>query len=293
MKKTLFVLIMMLCCIGVNAQRTSVETIYGYLRVFPEELGSFESVPNTVINQLNSQAVHGYNTWRVPTNEELSLMKANGYLSGGTYMTKENTRGIVLLVTDKADAATLKAEYARTHGSSNGYDWVDLGLSVKWATCNVGATTPEGYGDYFAWGETSTKTEYTEDNSKTCGSSMGDILGNSSYDAARANWGGNWRMPTKTEMQELIDKCKWEWVIVNGVNGYKVTGPNGNKIFLPATGYRNGSSLYYAGGDGYYWSSTPYESGADYAYLLYFCSDYHRMGYSGRIIGRCIRPVSE
>ena len=187
-----------------SRKRTSVETIYGYLKVFPEELGSFESVPNTVITQLNSQAIYGYNTWRIPTNEELSLMKANGYLSGGTYMTKENTRGIVLLVTDKADAATLKAEaeqeaerkrqeYARTYGSSNGHDWVDLGLSVKWATCNVGATSPEEYGDCFAWGETSPKTEYTEENSLTYGKQMSDIAGNAQYDAARANWGGAYK----------------------------------------------------------------------------------------------------
>ena len=292
MKKTLFVLIMMLCCIGVNAQRTSVETIYGYLKVFPEELGSFESVPNTVINQLNSQAIYGYNTWRVPANEELSLMKAKGYLSGGTYMTKENTRGIVLLVTDKADAATLKAEYARPHGSSNGYDWVNLGLSVKWATCNVGASKPEDYGNYYAWGETTTKSSYTESNSKTCGKSMGDIAGNSSYDAATANWGGNWRMPTKTEMQELIDKCNWTWTTQNGVRGYKVTGPNGNKIFLPATGYYWSSSLDYAGSRGYYCSSSPCEN-ADRAYFLDFGSGNRSLYGNYRFSGRCIRPVSE
>ena len=287
-----------------SRKRTSVETIYGYLKVFPEELGSFESVPNTVITQLNSQAIYGYNTWRIPTNEELSLMKANGYLSGGTYMTKENTRGIVLLVTDKADAATLKAEaeqeaerkrqeYARTYGSSNGHDWVDLGLSVKWATCNVGATSPEEYGDCFAWGETSPKTEYTEENSLTYGKQMSDIAGNAQYDAARANWGGNWRMPTKAEMQELEDKCTWTWTTQNGVNGYKVTGPNGNSIFLPAAGYRNGSSFRGAGSVGNYWSSTPYGSYSGNAYYLYFNSGNHYMDSSRRYYGQSVRPVLE
>ena len=315
MKKTLFVLIMMLCCIGVNAQRTSVETIYGYLMVFPEELGSFESVPNALINQLNSQAIYGYNTWRVPTNEELSLMKAKGYLSGGTYMTKENTRGIVLLVTDKADAATLKAEaeqeaeaarlkaeqeaerkrqeYARTHGSSNGHDWVDLGLSVKWATCNVGASKPEDYGNYYAWGETSTKTEYTKDNSKTWEKSMGDIEGNSSYDAATANCGGAWRMPTTAEMQELRDRCNWKWTTQNGVKGYKVTGPNGNSIFLPAAGCRYGSSLDDAGSFGYYWSSTPEDNDYTGACHFYFASHSLKMGYQNRAYGQSVRPVLE
>ena len=172
------------------------------------------------------------------------------------------------------------------------HEYVDLGLSVKWATCNVGASKPEEYGDYFAWGETSPKEKYTEGNSLTFGKQMSDIAGNAQYDAARANWGGNWRMPTETEMQELIDKCKWEWVTVNGVKGYKVTGPNGNKIFLPATGFRYGSSLYGAGGGGGYWSSTPYDSDANNAYGLLFYSDDHGMG-NHRYGGRCIRPVEK
>ncbi len=188
--------------------------------------------------------------------------------------------------------------YARTHGSSNGYDWVDLGLSVKWATCNVGATTPEGYGDYFAWGETSTKTEYTEDNSKTSGNSMGDISGNASYDAARANWGGTWRLPTKTECQELVDRCKWKRTTQNGVNGYKVTGPNGNSIFLPAAGYRyDGSSLYKEEADGSYWNSTPYE-GHSCSYSGACGFSFFRKGYGifyggSRDYGRSVRPVVE
>lgn len=290
-------------------KRTSVETIYGYLKVFPEEIGNFDSEPRTVINQLNNQSVHGYNTWRIPTNEELSLLRANGYLSGAQYMTKESPRGLVLLVTDKADATTLKAEaeaaeaeaerkrqeeYARTHGSSNGYDWVDLGLSVKWATCNVGANKPEDYGNYYAWGETSTKSSYTEENSKTYGKQMYDIKGNSQYDAARANWGGTWRLPTKTECQELVDRCTWKWTTQNGVKGYKVTGPNGNSIFLPAAGYRRGSSLVRAGEYGICWSSTPNESYSNDAYSLYFDSSEHSVyGYGSRYDGLSVRPVSQ
>ena len=178
-------------------------------------------------------------------------------------------------------------------GKHNSHEYVDLGLSVKWATCNVGATTPEGYGDYFAWGETSTKTEYTEYNSKTYRKSMGDIKGNSNYDAARANWGGNWRMPTKAEMQELIDKCTWEWMTQNGVKGCKVTGPNGNSIFLPAAGSRNGSSLYDAGSRSCYWNSTPHESISGRAYFLYFSDDFRRMSYYSRYFGQSVRPVLE
>ena len=190
----------------------------------------------------------------------------------------------MMLVSFKPDGSDVKHE---------GHEYVDLGLSVKWATCNVGATTPEGYGDYFAWGETSTKSSYTSDNSKTYGKSMGDIKGNSNYDAATANWGGAWRMPTKAEMQELRDRCNWKWTTQNGVKGYKVTGPNGNNIFLPAAGCRLGSSLYDAGSIGYYWSSAPNESNSYGAYNLSFGSDIHGMSYYGRYYGQSLRPVLE
>ena len=182
-------------------------------------------------------------------------------------------------------------------GSVSGHEYVDLGLSVKWATCNVGASKPEDYGNYYAWGETTTKSSYTDSNSKTHGEWVGDISGNSSYDAATANWGGNWRMPTEAEMQELEDKCTWKWTTQNGVNGYKVTGPSCASIFLPAAGYRYGSSLYDAGSYGYFRSSTPYYSGGyndNLACYLYFDSDYQGMGhYFGRSSGQSVRPVLE
>lgn len=175
----------------------------------------------------------------------------------------------------------------------NGHEYVDLGLSVKWATCNLGANKPEDYGNYYAWGETSTKTEYAEYNSKTYGKSMNDISGNVNYDVARANWGGKWRLPTKTEMQELIDKCTWTWTTQNGVKGYKVTGPSGASIFLPAAACRYGSSLFLAGSDGYYWSSTPGEYDDYRAYALYFGSSYHGMYCYYRLSGRSVRPILE
>ena len=178
-------------------------------------------------------------------------------------------------------------------GKHEGHEYVDLGLSVKWATCNVGATSPEEYGDYFAWGETSPKEKYTEKNSLTYGIQMSDISGNAQYDAARANWGGDWRMPTDEEMQELIDECTWTWTTQNGVKGHKVTGPNGNSIFLPAAGSRDGSSLDDAGGSGYYWSSTPYGALDDIAHGLSFLSGLHDMYYGSRDQGRSVRLVVE
>ena len=190
-------------------------------------------------------------------------------------------------------------------GTINGREWIDLGLpsGLKWATCNVGASSPEDYGDYFAWGETETKSEYTESNSLTYGLTISglhsqgyiDVGGNltPSHDAATANWGGSWRMPTEDEIKELIDECTWTWTTQGGVKGYKVTGPNGNHIFLPVAGYRSGSSLYYAGEYGYYWSSTPSEDNSNYAYYLYFYSSAQYVNWYSRGSGRSVRPVSE
>ena len=188
-------------------------------------------------------------------------------------------------------------------GRHEGHEYVDLGLSVKWATCNVGATTLEGYGDYFAWGETSTKETYDDDNCPTYGLSISELQsqgyidseGNltAQYDAATANWGGDWRMPTYGELNELRTKCTWTWTTQNGVNGYKVTGPSGASIFLPAAGCRSGSSLYYAVSNGDYWSSTPDDDYDIRAYGLGFDSSNHYMSYNGRYDGQSVRPVLE
>jgi hypothetical protein len=177
-----------------------------------------------------------------------------------------------------------------TTGTYKGHDWVDLGLSVKWATCNVGASTPGAYGNYYAWGETSTKFRYDEDNCSSRGKSWGDIGGNSSRDAATANWGSGWRMPTKGEFQELVNNCTWTWTTQNGKYGYKATGPNGQSIFLPVAGYCSGDTLYRDGELGDYWSSTPDEGGTGCAYNLYFGPDVHL--YS-RYHGLSVRPVLE
>ena len=201
---------------------------------------------------------------------------------------------------DSVDMSVVDTTYYREY---NGHEYVDLGLSVMWATCNVGASDPSDYGDYFAWGETSPKSEYTQENSVTWEKNIGDIGGNARYDAARANWGGSWRLPTKDEIIELKDKCNWDWTTQRGHNGYKVVGPSGKSIFLPAAGLHGGAApitptihavralLYYVGESGHYWGSTPYES--KYACYLYFCfSDYDRYWYS-RDYGFSVRPVSD
>ena len=147
---------------------------------------------------------------------------------------------------------------------------VDLGLSVYWASCNVGAESPEEYGDYYAWGETKTKNSYTLDNYSYYNNStkqyidIGSDIACTQYDAATANLGSDWRMPTRQEMIELKDKCTWEWTQISNVNGYKVTGPNGNTIFLPAAGTIISSSVSDPNEDFYYYSSDRYEMVKNY-----------------------------
>ena len=175
----------------------------------------------------------------------------------------------------------------------SGVEAVDLGLSVKWASCNVGANSPEEYGDYFAWGEIAPKDSYTVDNSLTSGKIIGDISGNPQYDAATANWGGSWRLPTFDEIRELNLKCSWEWVTQNGVDGMRVTGPNGNSIFLPAAGYKMNTLIIEEGQLGRYHNSTPEEGKEHHTYFLHIDESLNSYGYTGRSFGLSVRPVTE
>ena len=186
-------------------------------------------------------------------------------------------------------------------------EYVDLGLSVMWATCNVGTTIPEGYGDYFAWGETMPKTKYDWSTYKYCNGSYDTqtkyctekkygIVDNKTVleledDAAHVNWGGNWRIPTKEEQNELRNKCTWRWIQRCGVNGYKVTGPNGNSIFLPATGERFGTSIDSVGYYGYYWNSSLKLEKSSQAFGLRIDSIKNASYYINRRCGLSVRPV--
>ena len=151
---------------------------------------------------------------------------------------------------------------------------IDLGLpsGTKWACSNVGATTPEEYGGYYAWGETEEKGVYSKDTYKFRNYSS-DISG-TKYDVAHVKWGGEWVMPTKDEFKELLDNCNSKWTTLNGVKGRKFTSKkNGNSIFLPAAGDRAGGNLYSPGERGYYWSSVPSPYGSSVPYILSFKSD--------------------
>ena len=207
-----------------------------------------------------------------------------------------------------------------TSNSEPQYEYVDLGLSVKWATFNVGATKPEEYGDYYAWGETEPKTDYSLSTYKWCDGSnyiMTKYCNDSNYgnngftdtltvldpedDVAHVKWGGSWRMPTKDEQDELRDKCTWTWYSsgnteFNGVAGYKVTskkeGYTGRYIFLPSAGCRYETGLYNAGFVGYYRSSSLY-TGRPYDawYVDFDSSDVRADYYYHRYYGLSVRPV--
>ena len=200
---------------------------------------------------------------------------------------------------------------------------VDLGLSVYWATTNIGASNPEDYGDYYAWGETdpyySSQSPLTWKNGKSAGydrasykwcngslSTLTKYNTQSSYgtvdnktvldqedDVASVKLGGKWRMPTDAEWTELLTKCTWTWTTQNGVNGRKVTGPNGKSIFLPAAGYRGETYLSDAGSFGVYWSSSLYTVTPYYARRVFFNSDDAIREGDYRYGGFSVRPVSE
>lgn len=155
-----------------------------------------------------------------------------------------------------------KIEFANngSRGEVNGHQWVDLGLpsGKKWATCNIGASSPEQSGWYLSWAEMEEKSSYEPKVSKTYEQRVGDISGNSNYDVAAARWGGGWRMPTIDEWRELAKYCRWESVIINGKDVKRIVSKvNGNFIFLPHSGHKTLSKSEEINVRGKYWSSTP------------------------------------
>ena len=240
-----------------------------------------------------------WSTSENPTTRDTHTTDGSGtgsYTSNITGLTENTTYYVRAYATNSYGTSYgSQKSFNTASGQIHGYDYVDLGLSsgLKWATCNVGAISPSEYGNYYAWGEVEPKESYTQQNCVTSGQVIGDISGNPQYDAARANWGSTWRMPTIAEFRELINNCTWTWTSEGGNNGYRVTGPNGNSIFLPAAGRRDGTSLNFAGSYGFYWSSAPNESNTHYAYYLYFYSDGHGTDCYSRSDGLSVRPVSE
>ena len=178
---------------------------------------------------------------------------------------------------------------------------VDLGLSVKWSSCNVGALSPEECGNYYAWGESESKKDYSSisykfyNAKKKTYTNIGKNISATSYDVAHIKLGENWRMPTKSEFDELINECSWKWVKVRGVYGQKVTGPNGRSIFFPSVGYIHKVDCLNKDLRGHYWSATLNTNQDDRAWNLYF-GDGHRGWENGKCKiynGLSVRPVKE
>lgn len=181
--------------------------------------------------------------------------------------------------------------------AQNASDAVDLGLSVNWASHNIGAKHPEQSGSFFAWGEYKEKSYYFYDTYEFTDKTVdyqscidiGNHIANTSYDAAHILWGGEWKMPSENEFAELIEKCEWIWTNYNGVEGYKVIGTNGNSIFLPASGKKFGEVK--PDLEGGYWSETVNGGLGRTSRSLWFTSSRKSIWGESRVTGMNIRPV--
>lgn len=246
----------------------------------------------------------------------LYMMMAPVNLSGSVLTFTVSGNGGVFYRQTLNEGKNMKAGSAYNYAVSldkddSQYEAVDLGLpsGLKWASFNVGATAPEEYGDYYAWGEVTTKDKFSYANyehlkvvtskdadgfdfEEQVWADLGEISA-TEYDVAHQKWGGSWRMPTLDEFEELCKCCTWKWGAMNTVNGYKVTGANGNWIFLPAAGNRE--DRYFTANIGCYWSSTlnrhnPINGNAS---QLFFYNGLIVQEYSLRHMGRSVRPVTE
>ena len=169
-----------------------------------------------------------------------------------------------IFVTDNNCGQTRRIEVKIVNINLNGHEAIDLGLTsgTMWATCNVGAASPEEFGGFYAWGETMEKESYSWGTYTHCDGAysschnIGEDISGSEYDVAHVKWGGSWKTPNETQVNELLDECSSEWTSVNDVNGYRFTGPNGKSIFIPAAGYYENSRHYRSGKAGGYWMSS-------------------------------------
>lgn len=270
-----------------------------------------ETNPNPTISDYKYN--HGSTNQTISYSSELTNLKPNTRYYVRAYA--ENPKGFAYGTTISVTTQTIDGSEPWQPTEPDETGAVDLGLSVKWAACNLGAASPEEYGDYFAWGEVEPKIDYTEPNYKHVDieisgdytfynyilpDGLSDISG-TVHDAASVNWGSGWRMPTKLEMMELLENGDLILATYNGVDGARIVGPNGNSIFLPFGGFRSEYGISGKGVDGYYWSSVTsditYRDGHSYVLSFYYSAFYkeHYASISDevRYFGLTIRGVKD
>lgn len=331
-QKTYYVRAYVLCDAG-TAYSNVLEVTPNYLVTKPfVYLTAVSSTTNTsancssnVINDGHAEVTDRGFCWSAtnpsPTlaDSHISCGTGTGVFSGTLTGLESNTHYYVCAyaTNSQGTAYGLVSQFPTNHqgggGFYNGHEYVDLGLpsGTLWATCNVGANTPEECGEYFAWGETTSKSYYSWANYRFCMGNCWDCFikycNESSYgfngfvdtltillpedDAATANWGNEWRMPNKEEFQELLDNTTSIWTTQNGVYGRLLTASNGNTLFLPAVGYRLGDELKYYGSIGYYWSKSLNTDGPYASCDLVFRSDTAYVNIGHRYCALSIRPV--
>ncbi|MBR6179944.1 MAG: dockerin type I repeat-containing protein [Prevotella sp.] len=243
--------------------------------------------------------------------DDSTFITSNADINGDSFISVSDVTALVNLILNNGPKAYLECP------DDDHPHMIDLGLpsGTKWACCNVGATAPEGYGEYFAWGETSQKDEFIETNYLYASGTdedgdgwyddyhadtglwgvwqlLGDISG-TQYDVAHVKWGGAWAMPSLDQLNELIENCTYEWTAVNGINGGQFTGQNRGKLFIPAAGYRWGEYLYYDGSYCLCWLSTQSPMYSSGAHSIYFGPNFTRNEYLYRGNGNTVRPVSK
>ena len=253
------------------------------------------------------------------TNKEISLIVNNsgftsyvyGFLEGESEREISITNGDYTYTTQCRDDVFALGEsgYMNVPTEASHSGWtvkqamqttgaVDLGLSVKWAACNLGANSPEEYGDYYAWGETETKSDYSSSTYKYQSNysytNIGEDIAGTQYDAAYIKLGGSWKIPTVEQIQELIEKCTIEESIYKGIRGQRIVGVNGQSLFVPVSGYKDGRSIKNRDEYGHvsFWASQ-YETSytGSYAYVYWGRGDDGQINTLNRMYGSTIRPV--
>ena len=288
--------------ISYNGLTSTSKDVTFYVKVIKED--------GSLIKGTSSPEGYSFDIERtVKSGKNLSLyLVGYGSNSGGTYKPGQYTYEIWLdgakiyqasFTVYKSDGNNETEDNSKLCPDSNHPHMIDLGLpsGTLWACCNVGANRPEDYGGYYAWGETKTKSTYDwstyvhcDGTSDTC-HDLGSNIAGTSYDAATANWGAPWKMPTLDQCEELEEKTTSVWTTQNGVKGRLFTGSNGCCIFLPAAGVRWHDELQHAGSDGFFFSSSLYESNPYFARFLYFYSGTVITMTYERYLGMSVRPV--